>query len=167
MELSTYLKDGRQELFLVTAVGERLRNKEAYAFIKPLYLDLSDADKQVVLTWLGSPRRATLSEVRNVADVMAEDAPTVTNDRGGKQSELAAAFELLPPDAICTVAAVLHKGSLKYGRYNWKFIPRGEHLRHALGHIFCYLSKGSVQDLAHAATRLLMALETREAEAEE
>ncbi|UZV39981.1 hypothetical protein LPP2_g13 [Leptolyngbya phage LPP-2, strain SPI] len=97
----------------------------------------------------------------DVLSVMSDEAPTTTNASGGKQSHLGAAFELLPPDALTQVAVILEHGAKKYGIDNWRLIPRHDHLRHALGHIFAYLRNKDTKDLQHAACRILFSLETK------
>jgi len=101
-----------------------------------------------------------MNELPSVSSVMSDDAPTTTNEAGGKQSHLGAAFELLPPDALTQVAVVLYHGAEKYSSWNWLRISRNDHIRHCLGHIFAYIAKGDIKDLQHAACRLLFSLET-------
>jgi hypothetical protein len=90
---------------------------------------------------------------------------TEVNANGGKQSRLAERSDLVPPAAFLAVARVLRGGSEKYGDRNWRLIGVSEHLNHALTHAFKYLGdpygrNGQEEDhLAHAACRLLMALE--------
>lgn len=94
----------------------------------------------------------------------SDQAPTVTNDQGGKHSQLSVRLDLLPALAVMSVGKVLAAGAKKYGIDNWKLVPIREHVNHALVHIFGYLA-GDVQDhhLQHAACRLLMALDMYEA----
>lgn len=94
-------------------------------------------------------------------DGVGPDAPVTTNEVGGKQSVAPYACELLPPRAVLAVARVMGEGAEKYERDNWRKISRSDHLRKALTHVFAWLA-GDRQDdhLEHAATRLLMALET-------
>ncbi|XAI95289.1 hypothetical protein [Leptolyngbya phage Lsp-JY17] len=120
---------------------------------------VSDLDKRV-RDFLHPKAETTYSSV-DVLSVMSDDAPTTTNASGGKQSHLGAAFELLPPDALTQVAVILEHGAKKYGIDNWRLIPRHDHLRHALGHIFAYLRNKDTKDLQHAACRILFALETK------
>lgn len=107
------------------------------------------------------PKAETTYSSVDVLSVMSDEAPTTTNASGGKQSHLGAAFELLPPDALTQVAVILEHGANKYSAWNWLRISRNDHIRHALGHIFAYISKGDIKDLQHAACRLLFALETQ------
>lgn len=89
------------------------------------------------------------------------DAPIVTNEAGGKQSGSPYRCDLLPPLAALQVASVLKHGADKYGPNNWKKIPTGDHLNHALAHVLAWLA-GDRQDdhLGHFACRAMMALET-------
>lgn len=93
---------------------------------------------------------------------LSPDAPIVVNDKGGKQSDVAFRFDLLPRDALFEVARILKDGAEKYGIDNWRLIESTDHLNHALIHIFAHLN-GDTQDehLQHAATRLLMALDMK------
>lgn len=88
------------------------------------------------------------------------ETPSYTLPNGAKQSALPYRVDLVPAKAILDVSNVLHKGAEKYGVDNWRGIPSGDHLNHALTHIFAYLA-GDRQDnhLGHAACRMLMAHE--------
>jgi hypothetical protein len=85
------------------------------------------------------------------------------NAKGGKQSYIGVRFDLIPPSAIQRVAETLHRGAEKYGETNWHNISTNEHVNHALRHVFVSLETGhaSDEDLVHAATRLLMAIDRR------
>lgn len=86
----------------------------------------------------------------------------VTNEQGGSQSECLCAPDLLPPSAILEVSQVLKAGADKYGIDNWRKIPRQDHIRHALTHIFLYfIGDTSEPHLSHAACRILFAMETK------
>lgn len=86
--------------------------------------------------------------------------PIVKNERGGSQSAVQYRCDLLPARATLEVAGVLHHGAIKYGENNWRQIEVGDHINHALIHLYALLA-GDKQDdhLAHAACRLLMAME--------
>lgn len=101
------------------------------------------------------PRDATYADL---AELVANEE-IHTNEKGGKQSYTPACFDLLPPEAIATVAIVLGHGAAKYGANNWRNIDVADHVNHALQHLFSYLSCPNEEDLSHAATRLLFALE--------
>lgn len=91
---------------------------------------------------------------------VGKDAPTVTNEHGGKQSASPYRCELLPPHAILAVATVLKGGAEKYGANNWHAITAAENVNHALAHLFAYTAgDGSDAHLEHAATRVLFALD--------
>jgi hypothetical protein len=98
---------------------------------------------------------------------VGKDTPTIVNANGGKQSDSPYASAYFPPKAFLTVAKVVKHGRDKYGadplgHENWRSLSRMENLDHALTHIMCYLA-GDTQDdhLAHAATRIMFALETK------
>lgn len=93
------------------------------------------------------------------------DAPTVVNDRGGKQSAVPFRCDLLPPLGALEVAKVLKVGADKYGDdANWHKVTTREHLNHALSHLFAFLAGDGQDDhLGHAACRLLMALDNHTA----
>ncbi len=82
------------------------------------------------------------------------------NESGGKQCATAYRMDLLPPDALLEVAAILKAGAEKYGENNWKNIPIADHINHALIHIQGHL-KGDTQEphMRHAACRILFALQ--------
>lgn len=87
-------------------------------------------------------------------------APTVTNEQGGKQSDSPYRMDLVPAQAIFTVANILKTGAEKYGENNWRKITVEDHLNHALVHAYAYLAGDSTDDhLGHFACRALMALE--------
>lgn len=70
--------------------------------------------------------------------------------------------DLSPARAVLAVAQVLATGAQKYGPDNWRGIPVEDHFNHALAHLFADLGGDTGDDhLAHAACRLLMALELR------
>ena len=85
----------------------------------------------------------------------------ITNEQGGKQSDIGYAFDLIPPSAILAVARIFEHGAKKYEPWNWLKIPFTDHLNHALYHIFQHLNQDKKDDhLYHAGYRLLMAIET-------
>lgn len=88
---------------------------------------------------------------------VGQDAPITTNKNGGKQSDCPYAFDLIPPEAMFMLAQVLGYGAKRYAPNNWRLIPRHEHLRHMLTHIFAYMA-GDTQDdhLGHAMCRMAM-----------
>jgi hypothetical protein len=93
------------------------------------------------------------------------DAPTVITDNGGKHSDSPYRCDLLPARAVLEVAAVLKVGSEKYDDGddpNWRRIARKDHVNHAVTHLLAFLA-GDLSDdhLAHAACRVLFAIETK------
>lgn len=92
-----------------------------------------------------------------------QEGDRVTNTAGGSQSYLPRRADLLPGFALLSVAGVLYKGARKYGEWNWLKIPLEEHLNHALVHLLKLQNESSQEDdLAHAACRVLFALDLRE-----
>lgn len=102
----------------------------------------------------------------SVVDGVGKDAPTVTNERAGKQSETLYAPIRLPPRALLDISVVLKQGADKYGhdprgQENWRLISADEHINHALTHLLAYMAGDTRDDhLSHAACRLLFAMET-------
>lgn len=97
---------------------------------------------------------------KTVVQGVGPDAPTVVNDKGGKQSASPFRCDLLPANATLAVAKVLAYGAAKYGDNNWRAIPLQDHLNHVLTHILAYLAGDESDDhLEHAACRMIMALE--------
>ena len=84
---------------------------------------------------------------------------TTTNPQGGKQSRLDYRFDLIDAKAMFDLARVMHEGTKKYEKDNWRKISTDDHLNHALSHIWAHLA-GDKQDnhLGHALTRVMMAL---------
>src|SRR5262249_45742671 len=105
--------------------------------------------------------QCTRQEVPMIDRGVGPEAPTTVNDKGGRQSASPYRCDLLPPDAVLAVAKVLKYGADKFGPDNWRKIPCADHLNHALAHVFAYGAGDTSDDhLAHAACRLLFALET-------
>lgn len=85
------------------------------------------------------------------------------NAAGGRQSAIDTRCDLLPPSAMLGVCRVLREGS-RYGKDNWRLIPRADHINHAMRHLFLQLAGDrSEQHLANAVCRLLFAMETSDA----
>jgi hypothetical protein len=92
-----------------------------------------------------------------------ETGNVATNEKGGSQSELLVRADLLPPTALLVIAKILKAGSDKYGEDNWRLIPPREHVNHVITHLFNWLRGDRTEaHLAHAATRLLFALDLYE-----
>lgn len=97
--------------------------------------------------------------VSNIIEGVGPDAPMVTNDQGGKQSQTLYRFDLVDPVAMFEMCRVLQKGAEKYGEDNWRQIPVRDHLNHLLIHVYAYLA-GDTQDdhLSHALCRAMFAV---------
>lgn len=68
------------------------------------------------------------------------DAPTITNEAGGRQSDTPYGLVYIPPLAILEESKILKRGKEKYGLENWTKIPIEDHLNHCLQHIYAYLA---------------------------
>ncbi len=82
------------------------------------------------------------------------------NQYGGKQSRLDGDFIQLSPQFLLALAKLAKQGGDKYGEFNWFKITTGEHLNHALTHIFEELSGDPSPEedhLLNAACRLMFA----------
>lgn len=89
---------------------------------------------------------------------VGKDAPTVTNDQGGKQSKVLYRFDLLDPLAMFEMTNVLTVGAEKYGEDNWRKISVNEHLNHMIIHTYAYLAGDKSDDhLSHIMCRAMFA----------
>lgn len=89
------------------------------------------------------------------------DVDTVVNERGGKQARIDERFDLLPHLALHVIAGVVARGAKRHGEGNWHLIPTMDHINHAEAHLNKMHRHIAGEDhLAHAACRLLFALET-------
>lgn len=106
-------------------------------------------------------KREVLQQLRGINP----DAETGENSKGGKGAKTPYRFDLLRGPmarALFEVAERRAYGAEKYGAENYTLVDSGEHLNHALAHIFAHLA-GDTSDkhLVGAATRLLMAISTQ------
>lgn len=95
------------------------------------------------------------------------DAEVVGDAETGRQSKILYRFDLVPPLATASVAAVLQHGADKYGEWNWLAIPAKEHLNHALQHVCAFIlgdcQEGEpIEHARHAVCRLMFWLDKLE-----
>ena len=107
--------------------------------------------------------------LRKIAKVFAQedeiqeaslDPNVETNQYGGMQTRLDGDFIKLSPQFLLALAKLVKQGGDKYGEFNWLKITTGEHLNHALTHIFEELSGDPSPEedhLLNAACRLMFA----------
>ena len=77
---------------------------------------------------------------------------------GGKRDRVSERFDLVPADAMLAVSKAMGEGAQKYGDENWRGLPLGNIVNHAVRHVFLWMSGDRSEDhLGHAAAGLLMA----------
>ena len=102
-------------------------------------------------------------------DVVIKDEfePLEINEQGGKGSFTGTRMDLIPAKALLEIGKVMFEGAKKYDENNWRNVTVKEHINHAVRHIYEYIDLKAENkyaldeqiELAHAATRILMALE--------
>ena len=107
--------------------------------------------------------------LRKIAKVFAQedeiqeaspDPNVETNQYGGMQTRLDGDFIQISPQFLLALAKLVKQGGDKYGEFNWFKITTGEHLNHALTHIFEEISGDPSPEedhLLNAACRLMFA----------
>lgn len=143
--------------------GDKPQEKSAYSWTSVLRIVMEEGDwkTQVETVKKRLHQMMGFEVVNDIKKVFGDDldVDTVVNEAGAKQARLDADFTLLPPLATKEVAKVLKRGAEKYGVDNWKGLSIDEINNHVYNHLLDYQHAANTEDLSHAATRILMALQ--------
>jgi hypothetical protein len=77
---------------------------------------------------------------------VSPDAPIVTNEKGGQQSQSDYAFHMIDAEAITDLAKRLAYGATRYSRDNWRKIPAEEHMNHMMVHWYAHAAGDTSDD---------------------
>ena len=80
-------------------------------------------------------------------------------EKDSNQSKIDTRMDLLPPQALLEIAKVMAEAAAKYGEWNHVTISVPSHINHAMTHICNYQLTGDTEELSHATTRVLLALD--------
>lgn len=116
-----------------------------------------------------NPEKESETILRKIAKIFVQedeiqeaslDPNVEINQYGGMQARLDGDFIKISPQFLLALAKLVKQGGDKYGEFNWLKITTGEHLNHALTHIFEELSGDPSPEedhLLNAACRLMFA----------
>jgi hypothetical protein len=102
--------------------------------------------EKAIAEWLGlevmyeatyGVRRSVAADTGKVKDVTLtiSEGKTIVNEKGGKQSYIAARFDCLPPECQRLLAQCLGFGARRYGKDNWRNIDLDDNIAHCLNHL--------------------------------
>jgi len=87
-----------------------------------------------------------------------EYGDVIVYETGARRSNIAERYDLIPPDALSSVARVMAKGAKRHGENNWqRGMPPEVCVNHAIRHLYLWLQGDkSEPHAAHAAANCLM-----------